>query len=715
MAQTRAYFTTALGPNPKTIVQFMAWPGPGGIPVAQRGEAGMGYLTRGLEYIAADPFWGGVEVTHIKSAIVRQQVKEWFASHPGLMVLFSAQPVQLLNEDGIVSPGDISDPDEVARRLAVERLTQLIDEALELGADQFAFISGRDPGPDRRGLARAALTRSIVELAEYSRRRVRERAQAAAQPGASVPAAPGEAAATMASAASVRPLRLTLELFDRRSTPGCKGLLVGPASEAAELARQLREVHGITEFGLLYDASHMLLAGDSPEQAESPDALRLVAPYLNHVHIGTCVLDPQDPLVGDSHPGFDYAGSAVSAELLAGFVRTLVDIDYRGPIGFEVKPVGAEEPEALVLSTKAHFLAAASRPEVVYSLGSFAFTTRRYFPEALLARLTQARWERGNAFVEKVAAARRRRARFAGEDGKLVILAADHPARKVLRVGSDPLAMGDRLEYLGRTVRVVASPWVDGVMATTDVLEDLLILDGLAQEAGLTSFLNDKVLIGSLNRTGLAGLDYEMDDRVSSFTARRLVELGLDGAKFLFRLDQGPYSRYSLQTMYYLTQAMNECHRAHLPVFLEPLPVERTDRDQGYRTVLEAGRLIEMVGVAAAMGEASGDLWLKIPYVDGYEDVVRATTLPILMLGGESREDPLPTLLQFERGMAAGPNVRGAMVGRNVLFPGRDDPAAVAAAVYRLVHQEASLAEALLTLRQERGQKLDLWQPLLPA
>ena len=61
-------------------------------------------------------------------------------------------------------------------------------------------------------------------------------------------------------------------------------------------------------------------------------------------------------------------------------------------------------------------------------------------------------------------------------DGKLNILAADHPARRVTKVGDDPLKMADRHGYLARIVRVLQSDVVDGVMATMDILEDLLIL-----------------------------------------------------------------------------------------------------------------------------------------------------------------------------------------------------------------------------------------------
>jgi DhnA family fructose-bisphosphate aldolase class Ia len=66
-----------------------------------------------------------------------------------------------------------------------------------------------------------------------------------------------------------------------------------------------------------------------------------------------------------------------------------------------------------------------------------------------------------------------------------------------------------------------------------------------------------------------------------------------------------------------------------------------------------------------------------------------------LLLGGESAGDPTAFLREVSAGMAAGSNVRGALVGRNVLYPGDDDPLAVAEAVGGIVHQGWSVEQAL--------------------
>lgn len=200
---------------------------------------------------------------------------------------------------------------------------------------------------------------------------------------------------------------------------------------------------------------------------------------------------------------------------------------------------------------------------------------------------------------------------------------------------------------------------------------------------------------------------------MTAFTAERIHHLGMDGAKIMFRLDMGHFSRYSIQTIGYCAEAIKDCNELGLPVFLEPLPVVKTSA--GYQVRLEADALIKTIGIGAALGDSSAGLWLKIPYVPEYHRVVRATTLPVLMLGGASRGNPVYTIQDFERGMGEGYNVRGAMVGRNVLYPGKDDPAAVAEAVCDIVHRGATSLEAVQGLRARRGEDMSALEKLVMA
>src|ERR671938_1266259 len=107
------------------------------------------------------------------------------------------------------------------------------------------------------------------------------------------------------------------------------------------------------------------------------------------------------------------------------------------------------------------------------------------------------------------------------------MIAADHPARGALRAGTRALAMADRVELLDRLCLALSRPGVNGVLGTPDVIEDLLLLGAL----------DGKVVIGSMNRGGLAGTVFEIDDRFTGYDASALAAAGYEGGKMLLRID----------------------------------------------------------------------------------------------------------------------------------------------------------------------------------
>ena len=320
------------------------------------------------------------------------------------------------------------------------------------------------------------------------------------------------------------------------------------------------------------------------------------------------------------------------------------------------------------------------------------FDGRAYLPRELYEAVTDVR-VRQPAFAEAEAQRRKRRGVLA-PDGKLVILAVDHPGRNGLRVRDDPLAMADRQQYLARILRVLSHPGIDGVMSTPDLIEDLFILSGLIRERGGAGLLDERLVLGCMNRGGLPGTAWEMEDRFTAFTVRRLQALAMDGAKFMFRLD--PTNRGSLATMEACAQAVTELAEAGLTAVLEPLPV--LCEQGGYKVQRSVRELAGVVSVASAMGASSVRTWLKLPTCPGFEKVAEATTLPILILGGEAVGDPAPVLEDLRAAMRAGANVRGAMIGRNVVYPGPDDPRAMAAATAAIIHDGADLGAALAAM-----------------
>src|SRR5690242_21637393 len=109
----------------------------------------------------------------------------------------------------------------------------------------------------------------------------------------------------------------------------------------------------------------------------------------------------------------------------------------------------------------------------------------------------------------------------------MMIIAADHPARGALRAGADPLAMGNRADLLRRICTALERPGVYGVLGTPDILEDLLLLGAL----------DGKVVIGSMNRGGLQGAVFELDDRFTGYDAASIRAMRFDGGKMLARID----------------------------------------------------------------------------------------------------------------------------------------------------------------------------------
>ncbi len=695
--------------NIVTVVHAMAFPGRQNTNSMLRGEPGERYLMESLRVLAEDPYFGGIELTRIKDPSLRKKAIEYL-SKTKLHIFFSSQPVQILNEEGY-APTDISSINELDRINAVNRLKEMIDQAYEFNAEGFTLMSGRDPGEALRESAKLSLIRSIHEICDYSNK--------------------------VAKSLKRKPMKIILEMFDRVNDPNGRfhNQLIGPTFEAIEIARRLRDEYHHNEFGLLYDLTHMFLirnvhtkhesvdveiptenaSGSATtaqryeglvreeivEEPEAPEVLQYLAPYLMHVHIGNCVLDPNDPNYGDSHVSFAYPNGAIKLREVADFIKALHEMGYKGPVGFEVMPRGREGSVPVLQHAKSFYDDARTWQDVIYGVGKYKFVTREYFPEWAFFKLTDLRIKNPEIIMETLKARKRRKSLT--EDGYLVILAADHPARRVTSVGDSPTAMGDRLEYLGRIVRTLSLGYVDGVMATPDIIDELAMIEYLYKKSGRKGFMDNKVIIGSMNRSGLSGIEYEMDDMITAYWPEDLIKNNLDAGKLLFRLETGHYSRWSIRTLQACAEAVRQCNEKGLPVFLEPLPVNRPDENSPYQTILDADELIKIVGIASGIGGSTAKTWIKIPYVDGFERVARSTTLPILILGGESTGDPTYTIENISKALESGPNVRGALVGRNILFPGNDDPGAVMYAVYRTVHDGLSAMESLEEMLKVRN------------
>jgi len=262
----------------------------------------------------------------------------------------------------------------------------------------------------------------------------------------------------------------------------------------------------------------------------------------------------------------------------------------------------------------------------------------------------------------RVAEALRERPRFPGFAGidKLLVIAADHPARGSLAVGRDPRAMADRGDLLARIQVALSRPGVHGFLGTADLVEELALLGAL----------DHKLVLGSMNRGGIAGTGFELDDRFTGYDARGIAAAGLDGGKMLLRID--PDDPASVVTMEACARAVDELAELGLIALVEPFWSTRVAGK--VRNDLSPDAVIRSIAIASGLGRTSAYTWLKLPAVPEMDRVLASTTMPTLLLGGEvGPGDPSE---QPWRSAVASPAVTGLAVGRSLLYPPDGDVAA---------------------------------------
>lgn len=284
-------------------------------PETGRGE---GPILETLGKIAADSFFGAVEVSWMKDAAVRGHAARLLES-AFLDIVYCGGP-PMLNQKI-----DLNAFDDAVRDAAIDSTKKLVDEAYALGARIIAVISGPDVEPKQREKAKALLVDSLGQVCSYAEEK-------------------GKGYTLMVS----------LEYFDREYD---KKLLIGPTKEAVDVIAKVKKKNA--NVGLTADLSHLPLLHESPKKA-----LTEAKPYLEHVHVGNCVYkDRNHPQFGDQHPRFGVAGGENSVEELADFLAVLKDIGYfkkktatRLPVvSFEVKPAVGESSEVLIANSKRVF------------------------------------------------------------------------------------------------------------------------------------------------------------------------------------------------------------------------------------------------------------------------------------------------------------------------------------------------------------------------
>ncbi|MFZ0248994.1 MAG: hypothetical protein WAL61_03550 [Acidimicrobiales bacterium] len=242
-----------------------------------------------------------------------------------------------------------------------------------------------------------------------------------------------------------------------------------------------------------------------------------------------------------------------------------------------------------------------------------------------------------------------------------LILAADHRARAVLTTEN-------WAEFFGSLTK--ALPACDGILATAQPLT------GLAAAGHLTAQHRTYL---SLNRTGLAGSAFELDDRLVASVPRAAAD-GWTGVKHMTRIDMDdPLTAPALEL---LGQVLEQASAAGLEAMIEPL-------------LWEQGRIrrdTDAIVMASVIAHDIGAPVIKVPVPavpQGAERqravarVVASVGVPVLFLGGPRTAAGRAPVLDEVRDVMEGGGA-GMAIGRTIYQD--PDPAEAAGLVQALVH-----------------------------
>ena len=281
------------------LVHFMAFP---------HATYGEGPILDTLKKIAVDDTFEVVEMTWIKDPVVREKAKKIIeTSH--MELAYAGMPRLLTTKQNINSLN------EGERLLALANLKEGIDEAYEMGAQDFAFLSGKY-SEDKKEEAYQALIQSTKELCTYAK--------------------------------SKGNMKVAIEVFDY-DVDKCS--LIGPVALTKRYAEEIGKEYD--NFGLMVDLSHLPQLRETPEESLIP-----VKDYIIHAHIGNAVVkDKSHPAYGDAHPRFGFPNSANDVDELVAYLRVLLSIGFlnkenRPIVSLEVKPYGDEDPDLVIANAK---------------------------------------------------------------------------------------------------------------------------------------------------------------------------------------------------------------------------------------------------------------------------------------------------------------------------------------------------------------------------
>lgn len=294
------------------IVHFMAYPN-----VKTEDE-----ILKSVNKILNDDFFQAIEVNVLYEDVVLEKIST-LCETADVEFLLGAQPFFLSNKINLNAENDEE------RQQAIQLCKIQIERSYRHRARALTILSGHYEVIEKKEELKQKLIHSLKELCRYSQER-------------------GNSAGYQ--------LGIDLEIFDHTLD---KKVLIGPAPDAFEIAKSVKADY--PTFSLTVDLSHIPLLFEDPYYV-----LKLLAPFIGHIHIGNGILDKKNPYYGDTHPRFGISGGCNDFQELANFIFALKKIDYfhqrvmteKPVISFEVKPLPYEDSDLVIANSKRKFLAA---------------------------------------------------------------------------------------------------------------------------------------------------------------------------------------------------------------------------------------------------------------------------------------------------------------------------------------------------------------------
>ncbi len=269
---------------------------------------GEGPILEKVKKLATDNYFDVIEVGQMKDKKVFEEV--------GKIIKNAKMDISYGGQGRLLSKGlNINSLDDIERQKAIETLKEGIDEAYEIGAEDFAFLAGQYEN-DKKEIYFERLLDSTRELCIYAKTKGN--------------------------------MPILCEVFDYDIA---KKSLIGPVHMVKRYVETICDE--FDNFGLMVDLSHIPMLHETLEENILP-----IRKYIRHAHIGNTVIkSPECEAYGDEHPPFGFPNSENDVLEVANFLKLLLEIGFlneqnRPIVSFEVKPYGDNDPDICLANAK---------------------------------------------------------------------------------------------------------------------------------------------------------------------------------------------------------------------------------------------------------------------------------------------------------------------------------------------------------------------------